>query len=959
MYIFEQEIMERRESRWADFTAKAAGLGLDADYSGADWQSLKTAFGVSNFVFMTFLRNPRLPFGIMAEDRLHGALAPDYYAAALHALTRDTAAEDVLSRKLRHFRYKEMGRLAWRDLAGFASLESMTAELSQLARACIDTAIGWLYPRLAERFGTPMGPGGEPVGPVVLGLGKLGAGELNFSSDIDLIFAYAHNGLTTDGRKETTNKDFFVRLSRQLIKVLGDVTVDGFVFRVDARLRPFGDTGELSLAFDEMEAYYEHHGREWERYAWIKAMPVGGDMAAGHELVRRLTPFVYRRYLDYNAFDSLREMKHMINQDVARQGMEDNVKLGRGGIREIEFFGQVFQLIRGGVEPYLRAPQIVKVLNILADNGNIPAKVKNELLEAYTFLRRTEHHIQEMDDRQTHDLPTDMVNKLALAQSLGFETLFEFDNVLYNYRKIVNHHFQLLLEDLDEDARTDETLLTLQMLWKRPRHIAGAASFLTSLGFADGEAALKSLDDFAGHANVRNLSNRALTRLDKLMPKIITAAAQSPKPEMALGYLIDILLSIAHRLNYMSLLVENPAALDNLIRLCLASPWIARFLSMHPVLLDELVDTQHLRLTDKPGPDLYQKLKSLMDSHPDDDEEGRIEIMCVFKQTNMLRVVTADVLGNMSLMNVSDWLSAIAEACVRAAVNMAWKYLTARHGAPLAKLNGKDCGRGFAVAAYGKLGGLELGYDSDLDLVFLHAAAEGYTNGARPVDNNQFYNRLAQRVVHILTAPTRAGRVYEIDTRLRPSGASGLLVTHINAFREYQLGHAWLWEHQALIKARPVFGENVMLAYFEDVRREVLSQPAKPQLEYDVVDMRAKINQALYHPQKGLFDLKYSPGGMVDIEFLVQYLVLRYAQTTPGLLQWTDVVRQIQELNRARILSAEMAHILKRAYLLYRATGHRLSLEAKPKEVADARFDVLQRGIVSIWRGFFGKISTT
>lgn len=314
MDIFEQEITERRESRWADFTAKAAEFGLDADYSGDDWQSLKTAFGVSNFVFMTFLRNPRLPFDIMAEERLHGALPPDYYTLTLHELVKDVDAEDVLSRKLRHFRYKEMGRLAWRDLAGFAPLEVITAELSQLARACIDIAIDWLYPRLTERFGTPMSPEGEPVGPVVLGLGKLGAGELNFSSDIDLIFAYSHNGMTEGGRKETTNKDFFVRLFRQLIKVLGDNTIDGFVFRVDVRLRPFGDTGELALGFDEMEAYYERHGREWERYAWIKAAPVGGDMAAGHELVRRLTPFVYRRYLDYNAFDSLREMKHMINQ---------------------------------------------------------------------------------------------------------------------------------------------------------------------------------------------------------------------------------------------------------------------------------------------------------------------------------------------------------------------------------------------------------------------------------------------------------------------------------------------------------------------------------------------------------------------------------------------------------------------------------------------------------------------
>lgn len=955
MDIFEQEIRARQTSRWADFTAKAQELDLTADYNAPDWQSLKTVFGASNFVFRTFWRNPKLPFDIMAENRLRQALDPTYYATVLRELTAGVNSEEELSRKLRLFRYKEMGRLAWRDLAGLAELNVMMAELSQLARACIDVTLNWLYPRLTERFGTPVDIKGHAVKPVVLGLGKLGADELNFSSDIDLIFAFAHSGTTVGGRKETTNKDFFVRLFQQFIKVLGDTTADGFVFRVDARLRPFGDTGELALSFNEMETYYKRYGREWERYAWIKAAPVGGDMAAGRELVKRLTPFIYRRYLDYNAFDSLREMKQLINQDVARQGMEDNVKLGWGGIREVEFFGQIFQLIRGGVESYLRAPQITKVLNILAANGNIPVKTRDELLEAYTFLRKTEHHIQEMDDRQAHDLPVDVASKLALAQTLGFETLFEFDSVLYNYRKVVNHHFQLLFSDAETDADTDEIITRLQLLWKHPQNMPDAENFLQDLGYNDGARAFKSLNDFAYHSNVKNLNTRALTRLDKLMPKVILAAAASAQPEKALEYLLNILLAIAYRLNYMALLIEHPTALNNLVRLCLASPWVAHFLSMHPVLLDELVDSGNLVLPPKPAENLYLKLKSQMDSQAEDDEEGRIEAMCVFKQSQTLHVVAADVLGHLALMNVSDWLSAIADACVRAAVNMAWKFLAQKHGEPQTNLNGKPCGRGFVVAAYGKLGGLELGYASDLDLVFLHAAAEGCTNGPKPIDNGQFYNRLAQRVVHILNTPTRAGRVYEIDTRLRPSGSSGLLVTHISGFRDYQLNHAWLWEHQALIKARPIFGEEAMTACFEEIRRETMTMPHNAkELKQGVLEMRAKINESLYSPKEGVFDLKYSPGGMVDIEFLVQYLLLRYAGRVPELLLWTDVVRQIQELNRAGIISDEMAHILKRAYLLYRATGHRLSLEEKPKQVTDNRFEILQRGVCGIWHGIFG-----
>lgn len=952
MDMYEQATLDREKFRWKDFTARAAELNLTADYGADAWRSLRTVFGVSNFVFMTLLRNPRLAFEIIEEGRLHKVLSADFYRGILRERTANIDSEEELSRQLRLFRYKEMVRLAWRDLAGFAELGVMTAELSQLARACINVALDWQYPRLAECWGTPMDKVGKAVRPVVLGLGKLGADELNFSSDIDLIFSYSNNGMTAGGRKETTNKDFFLRLFRSLIKMLGDATVDGFVFRVDARLRPFGETGELAIAFDEMEVYYQKHGREWERYAWIKAAPVGGDLEAGRELVRRLTPFVYRRYLDYNVFDSLREMKNMINQDVARQGMENNVKLGWGGIREVEFFGQVFQLIHGGVEPGLREPQIIKVLNLLAADGMITEKARVELLEAYDFLRKTEHHIQEIDDRQTHDLPVDISTKLALAHSLGFETLFGFDSVLYNYRKNVNYHFQKLLQDDLGAEVQEETSDMLNLLWQKSDEVTGAVEFLRGLGYDEPEKALKLIDDFAGHPNLRNISELGLERLNRLMPKVVVAAGASARPQDALDYVIAILVTVAHRPNYMALLWESSTALENLIKLCLASPWVAHFLSMHPILLGELVDSRNLSLPSKPKQNLYFRLKSQLDGRPADDEEGRIEAMCVFKQTKTMRVVGADVLGRMALMNVSDWLSAIAEACVRAAVNIAWRYLSAKHGEPQTDLDGYACGRGFVIVAYGKLGGLELGYASDLDLVFLHAAVEGVTNGAKPIDNGQFYNRLAQRVVHILTTPTRVGRVYDIDTRLRPSGSSGLLVTHINAFREYQLNHAWLWEHQALIKARPIFGEAVMNEHFEAIRREILSRPSVPfELKQGVLEMRAKINEALYRPAAGIFDLKYSPGAMVDIEFLVQYLVLRYARQAPNLLQWTDVVRQIQELMQVGILKDDLAHILKRAYLLYRATGHKLSLQEKPKKVEDERFALLQQAVVNIWNG--------
>ncbi len=931
-----------------------AGVGLPQDPEFC--RQLLRVLAFSDFAADSVLRDPTLLAELSAGGELQQTNGAGRVAARLASVLFETADADDLSGRLRRFRRRELVRIAWRDIVGLADLTETTADLSALAEACLDQTLAWLHPRLCAELGEPHSEAGRPQRLVVLALGKLGARELNFSSDIDLIFAYPAPGQTRGAAAPVDNEEFFTRLARRLIQAIGQVTAEGFVFRVDLRLRPFGDGGPLVMSFDSMERYYQEQGRDWERYAWIKARGVAGDPAAGEELLRRLHPFVYRRYLDFGAFESLRAMKQMIAQEVARKGVQQDIKLGPGGIREIEFFGQMFQLIRGGVSPDLQKRTIREVLAALAAGGTIPETVRRELDDAYVFLRTVEHRLQEVADRQTHELPADSKGLARLAASLGFEDPAHFWTVLDGHRGAVHGHFHMLLESSDGDRLDRERENELSAIWQQRIGPSEAAGVLEKIGYDPAGEALQVLEGLRGDSETRALSETGRQRLDRLIPLVLMETGRAGHPLPTLRRLADLIRSIERRTSYLALLLEYPAALGHLVKLTDASPWVATFLAQHPVLLDELLDPRTLYRP--PAREaIAAELKRRLSRAPGDDLEVQIEELCIFKQVNVLRVAAADVSGRLPLMRVSDYLSDIAEVVINAVVDLAWQHLVERHGTPVCRLNGAPCDRGFAVIAYGKLGGLELGYGSDLDLVFLHAGIDGQTNGGpRPIDNAQFFNRLGQRVIHILTSHTRAGRAYDIDTRLRASGISGILVQHVEAFRDYQLTEAWTWEHQALIKARPVSGERRITARFDAIRAEVLARP-RPQdrLCADVMEMRERMRRERRLPPAGEFDLKQDPGGIVDIEFLVQYLALLHAHRYPELVVWTDNVRLIQTLIGSAVLSEFTAHVLKHAYLIYRAAAHQLSLQEKPALVPVEKFERLQHRIRRIWQAVFHK----
>jgi glutamate-ammonia-ligase adenylyltransferase len=943
------------ERKWEALERSCVEHNIDLPQDPRILPALQRVFAFSDFVAGNCIRHPSLISDlIQSEDLQRRYSRPDFYEMLKSALS-DAKDEAALTKVLRVFRCREMTRIAFRDLAGWSNLAETVTDLSDLADSCLEHTAAILYNGLAGKFGTPAAADGSLQHLVILGLGKLGAGELNFSSDVDLIFTYPKAGHTRGTPQPITNEDFFTRLGRQFIKIISQPTPAGFVFRIDTRLRPYGENGPLVMHFDALENYYEHQGREWERYALIRARVVAGDKNAGNRLLERLNPFIYRRYLDYGAYDSLREMKQMISLEVKRKGMKHNIKLGMGGIREIEFFGHMFQLIRGGVTPELQQRSIQKVLKILARDNHIPAEVGAELRAAYVFLRDTEHRLQEFADQQTHDLPTNKADQMRLAASMGFADAAEFFTQLDQHRNNVHRHFRILLEAKDAETKQPNLEEQLQAIWQGLIGDRRAEEILAGVGFDRPREVLRLLDYLRNSLGSNRLGDKGHRRLEKLIPQVLKEVGAGKRPEIVLGRIIDLIKSIGGRISYFALLLENPMVLTHLLQLAGASPWIASFLAQHPVLLDELLDPRTLYIP--PAVDQIKvDLRRRMRQSPSDDLEYRIEQLCVFKEINVLRVAAADVSGALPLMRVSDHLSEIAETLLAEVVQMAYDHLIEKHGAPVCRLDGKICKKGFAVIAYGKLGGLELGYGSDLDLVFLHSGTGEKTGGGRQtIDSAQFFNRLGQRVIHILTAHTRAGRLYEIDMRLRPSGGSGVLVSHVDAFRDYQQNSAWTWEHQALIKARPILGDTLLTDHFKNTRSDVLTRSRKkPKLRQEVVSMRDRMRKELLKPEAGMFDLKQDTGGMVDIEFLVQYLVLLKSYEHPQLQKWTDNVRLIQELITTGAIDEYTAHILKHAYLIYRAAAHQASLQEKPARAPQEKFSHLRSRVEKIWNTFLG-----
>ncbi len=937
---------QQAESQWLQWQKRAAELQIEAVFSDEFVSELKRVWEASDYVAQCCLRNLALLPTLNVGGSLERAFAPGEMKALLQERLQDVTVEVELHRQLRWFRRDQMVRIIWRDLTRSAPLAETLEELSALADACIDQALDMLYQWALEKCGVPRSESGEQQYLVVLGMGKLGARELNLSSDIDLIFSYSDQG-EVEGPRYQSNEQFFIRLCQQLNKALNNRTADGFVFRVDTRLRPFGDAGPLAMCFNAMETYYLSHAREWERYAMIKARVVAGDRMAGEQLMRMLRPFVYRRYLDFGAIDSIRDMKRLISRELKRKGMVENVKLGPGGIREIEFIGQAFQLIRGGRDPGLQVRPILQVLQHLGEKSLLPEYVIQELAEAYEFLRLVENRIQAWQDKQNHLLPEDETGRLRMARSMGFEDWAQFFQQLEMHRNRVQGHFDLVFAAPQAEGESSEDK-PLSSVWRQELEGDRATAVLLDAGFTDACAALDRLKGFRSSHSCRNLEGRGRDRLDELIPLLLEAVSTMDDPGATLARLLKLLEAIVRRTAYLALLVETPLALSQLVRLTSISPWIAQQIMRHPLLLDELLDPRRL-YSPLEKDDLEVELDILLFAVEPDDLEQNMERFRLFAQSNMLRVAAADITGVIPLMVVSDYLTGIAEAVVGRVLQQAWYDLTSRHGRPTDTIGHET---GFAVIGYGKLGGIELGYGSDLDLVFLHGSKNpnAMTDGDKQIANDLFYTRMGQRMIHMFTTRTPSGPLYEIDMRLRPNGNAGMLVSSLDAFSSYQHGDAWTWEHQALLRARPVVGDPEVTGRFLDIRRDVLSKERDPEaLKIDVREMREKMRSSLDKTKSGWFDIKQGKGGIADIEFMVQYAVLRWAHSHPDLLDWTDNIRLLEGLARNQLLEGDVAKILANNYRVLRAAYHRNALSELPGLISEEKLQEERQTIQGIW----------
>ena len=894
---------------------------------------LEYVLACSDFIAGALLQDPAL------------AAAPAELQPAPFAAARAALDEAECMAALRRARRRELARIAWRELTGRASNAATLAALSQLADEAIGAATERASATLAARYGQPRSAGGEAQALTVVGMGKLGGGELNFSSDVDLVFLYPEGG-SSDGPRSIENFEYFTRLGQKLIQLLDATTADGFVYRVDMRLRPFGDSGPLVTSFAALEDYLQQHGRDWERYAWVKARPITGVAAYQQLFGAVVRPFVFRRYLDFGVFEALREMKAMIEREVERRELSDNIKLGRGGIREIEFIVQALQLVRGGRDPRLQSPSLLAVLPRLAGQKLLPAEAVAELTAAYEYLRRLENRLQMLADEQTHRLPADAERRQRLVAAMGAADAAALDAELEAHRARVAAQFAALVLAGEASAAAAAPALG-------PAFAAGGeelATFVGGLGLAAPQAVTTLLAELRGSGYYRRLDEHGRRRLHALLPRLLAAAARAAEPVAILKRAFGVIEAIGARTAYLALLNENPLALARLVEICALGSFLAGQVAAFPLLLDELVDQRLFE--EVPSREAFAGELGLQGGEPHADGEHRAEALREFQRAAVFRVALFDLTGRLPLMQVSDRLTDIAELLIERAMADAWHEMTAVYGVPVCgdARALRDCG--VAAVGYGKLGGYELGYGSDLDLVFLHDSAGEVqeTRGPKVVDNGVFFLRLGQKIVHCLTAHTAAGRLYEVDMRLRPSGKGGLLMTNIDAFVAYQRDEAWTWEHQALLHSRSVAGTPSIRSAFEAARQQLLCLHVhREQLREDVRQMRERMRRELSRAQPGEFDLKQDPGGTADIEFLAQYWVLRWAGEQPPLVRYSDTIRQLESVGSAALVDHAVVDQLVDSYRGYRSLMHRLSLEQARAVVPAAPHAATRERVTAVW----------
>ena len=857
----------------------------------------------SPFLTQLVSRHPDWLEELRTSGRLDKPVPPDRRQLASGIVTSG------LDSALRRFRNKEMMRLIWRDLNELATVDEILEDLSKLADICLQAAVSHHTHVLEEKHGVPRNPDGETQKLIVIGLGKLGGCELNLSSDVDIIFCYPDRG-ECDGRRGLDNEQFFTRLSRSVIRSLSEITADGFCFRVDTRLRPFGDSGPLVSSFAALEQYYQREGRDWERYALIKARPVAGDIETGEQLLGILKPFVYRRYIDFGAIEALRDMHENVTEDALRKDRLNDIKRGPGGIREIEFLVQTFQLLRGGREVGLQTPSIFKATACLQELQMLSSEAALELLDAYRFLRKTENRIQALHDQQTHSVP-EGEDGLRVARAMGFADMPGFQLALAQTRETVQSLFE---KSLPQTGEPDDVANPWHAYWQRIRN--------NSQDETSNDGGRGPLSDFVKRLNRLSLSQRASRRLDQFMPLLLQQFDSLSPSDAVISRVLDLVSSICRRSAYLSLLVQNPGATSRMLELFTASKRIAEAVTRYPALLDELIDPR-LGAYPPTEKDIQAGVQRVLDRS--DETESALQDLNYFKLMINLRIAVAILKSTLSAFEASLALSQLAQSLVEAVLFLSKLEVENRHG--------QLPGPGLCVIGYGSLGACTLGFDSDLDLIFLYQSNTATSNGVRPLPAERYHTNVARRMLSLMSAATPSGKMYSIDARLRPNGRAGLLVSGVDAFKRYQLEEAWVWELQALTRARPIAGDSRTADDFAAIRQDVLVKSRdENSVKIEVRSMRERIRSE--HGDANL--LKRGRGGLLDIEFVVQLGLLLNARKHPAILRSTKVSKQLQALYECGWIDAGTLQLLDDAYAQLSQLRLQTALTDTGAELADA-----------------------
>ncbi|HEX4479648.1 MAG TPA: bifunctional [glutamate--ammonia ligase]-adenylyl-L-tyrosine phosphorylase/[glutamate--ammonia-ligase] adenylyltransferase [Rudaea sp.] len=913
-----QSLSEFVAARYARVLSRCREAGVPFHDDAGVAEHVQRVLLASDFAFASIERDPEL----LAAEGLAVMSDPRHADARPLALSANIDEAGAMH-AIRRYRRREAVRLIWRDVNGLDVVEETIAGSSALAESCLAFAYEFAERTLTQRHGVPRGESGERQRLVILGLGKLGGGELNFSSDIDLILAFPENG-ASDGAHSIANESWFARCGQMIAKLIGEISVDGYAFRVDLRLRPFGSAGRVALSFAAMDQYYQREGRDWERYAWIKARLVAGDIVAGKRLLQTLRPFVYRRYLDYTAFAGLREMKALIDTEVARKDLSQHLKLGPGGIREIEFVVQLLQLIRGGREPSLRENGLLPALTACERIGALSSASAKVLRESYRFLRRLENRVQMLRDEQTHDLPDAAFDRERLALALNYASWDALANETSRVRSAVSEEFAAVLAPVQPRSEPANGDSSAADVWRHALADESQSAELVALGFDNADALHAQLAALVANPASRSLTGKSKSHFDRLMPRLIAASASSVAPAAALERLLRLVQTVLRRPAYLVLLEEQPLARERVVELFADSALLAERVIAHPLLLDDLLSATINAVAPDHGV-LSSGIERRVAHVSVDDDEREVEILQEEKQSAAFRL-GLDYRAGRDAVSTARALSDAAEVIVDRVVALAERDVASRHG--------RLPGGGLAVIGYGSLGGAELGFASDLDLVFVYdgRVAQVESDGERPLEGSRYCARIAQRVVHWLTTQTHAGKLYDVDVRLRPDGAKGLLVVGIDAFEEYQRDRAWIWETQALVRARPISGDEHLVRRFRATRDAVLARSRDvDDVRLQIAAMRERWRAERDRSTAALLDLKQGAGALLDIEFILQTLVLLRAHERRELLAGGNSAALIAIAKQCGALDASSADRLAIAHAGLLKSALDCTLDMRPR----------------------------